>query len=111
TDNVNVGTGTATATYAGDTNHDSSSNSANFAITKASSTVTVNCPASQTYTGSAIEPCTASFSGAGGLSGTLTPSYSANINVGTATASATYAGDANNDGCRKSTNFVMYQVS
>jgi hypothetical protein len=67
-------------------------------IDPARSAVTVSCPASATYTGAAIAPCTASYSGAGGLSGSLTPSYSNNVNVGAAGASATYAGDANHAG-------------
>src|SRR5207245_1901273 len=96
--NVNAGTATASASYAGDATHESSSGSQNFEVTKASSTTTVNCPASQTYNGAAIEPCTASYSGAGGLSGTLTPTYSNNTDVGTATASASYDGDANHEG-------------
>src|ERR1051325_9999829 len=108
---VTVGSAPASATYGGDVNHDGSNNSANFAITKASSSVTVNCPASETYTGSAIEPCTASFSGAGGLSGTLTPTYMNNVNVGTATASATYGGDANHDGSNNSANFAITKAS
>jgi len=101
-DNVVVGTATASATYAGDANHAGSSNSATFGITQAASSVTVTCPVSETYTGSAIETCTASYSGAGGLSGSLTPTYSDNVVVGTATASATYAGDANHAGSSNS---------
>src|SRR5437660_240568 len=49
-----VGTATASYTYAGDANHDGSSDSKNFEITKASTTTTVTCPASETYTGSAL---------------------------------------------------------
>src|SRR5206468_2843686 len=91
TDNTNVGTATASATYAGDANHDTASNSATFAIGKATVTVSVSCPASVTFTGAPLTPCTASYSGAGGLSGSLTPTYTDNTSVGTATASATYA--------------------
>src|SRR2546430_9476539 len=55
-----------------------------IAIGKASSTTTVNCAlTAQTYTGSPIEACTASYSGAGGLAGTLTPTYTSNTNDGT----------------------------
>ena len=58
---MSVGTATASATYAGDANHFGSSGSATFAIGKAPSSVTVICPlTAQTYTGSAIEACTAS---------------------------------------------------
>src|SRR5206468_3468128 len=106
-DNSNVGTATASASYAGDANHDTASNSATFGITKASSTVTVTCPASVTFTGSAIDACTASYTGAGGLSGSLTPAYTDNTNVGTATASASYAGDANHDTASNSATFAI----
>jgi hypothetical protein len=37
--NVNVGTATASASYPGDSNHESSSDSKNFQITKATPTV------------------------------------------------------------------------
>jgi MBG domain (YGX type)/Bacterial Ig-like domain (group 3)/Carboxypeptidase regulatory-like domain len=105
--NTNAGTATANASFGRDDNHTGSNNSATFEITKASSSVTVNCPASETYTGGAIEPCTASFSGAGGLAGTLTPSYASKINVGTATASASYGGDNNHTGSSDSKNFSI----
>ena len=77
-------------------------------IGQATSSVTVTCPpAPQTFTGSAITPCSASYSGAGGLSGLLTPTYSNNVIVGTATASATYAGDANHTGSSNSATFEI----
>jgi hypothetical protein len=109
--NVNVGTASASATYAGDVNHEGSSGSKNFEITKASSTTVLTCPASETYTGAAIEPCTASYSGAGGLSGSLTLTYSNNVKVGTASASATYAGDANHEISSDSKNFTIDPAS
>ncbi len=79
-------------------------------ITKAASLVTVTCPETpQMYTGSAIQPCTAAYSGVGGLSGSLTPTYSDNLNVGlSARADATYGGDANHFG---STNFDTFTIS
>src|SRR5438876_8497591 len=58
---------------------------------------------------SPIEPCTAAATGPGGLNVAVTPvSYTSNTNVGTASASATYGGDANHlgstgTGDRKST--------
>jgi hypothetical protein len=109
--NTIVGTATANASYAGDVNHTSSSDSKTFAILKASSTVTVICPVSVTYTGLPLTPCTASYSGVGGLSGTLTPTYSANTNVGTVTANAVYAGDANHNGSSDSANFDITQAT
>ncbi len=66
-----------------------------YTIAKAPVTVNVNCPASVTYNGAAQEPCTASVTGAGDLNQSLTVTYSNNTNAGTATASASYAGDAN----------------
>src|SRR5207248_2732336 len=97
-DNRNAGTASANASYAGDANHDGSSGNAGFTISKASSSTTLNCPASETYTGAAIEPCTATATGAGGLNQSVSPvTYTNNLNAGSATAAATYAGDANHD--------------
>ena len=53
-------------------------------------TVTVSCPATATYTGSPLTPCTATAT-APGLNEVLTPSYTSNLVVGTATATATRA--------------------
>jgi hypothetical protein len=105
--NTNAGTATASANYPGDANHNSSSGSANFTIDKANSTTVVTCPADVTFTGSPLTPCTASVSGAGGLSQSLTVSYSNNTNAGTATASASYAGDANHFGSSDSKTFTI----
>src|SRR3989442_6060205 len=74
---------------------------------RAPSTTTVDCPVSEEYTGSAIEPCTASYSGAGALSGSLTPTSTENVDVRTPTASAAYGGDANHDCSLGSDNFAM----
>jgi hypothetical protein len=106
-DNVNAGTATASASYGGDSNHDGSSGSATFSIEKAASTVTVSCPDSRGYTGSALEPCSATATGAGGLNADLTVSYSDNVNAGTATASASYGGDANHIGDNGSATFAI----
>src|SRR5439155_750765 len=91
--NTNAGTASASATFAGDANHDGSSNSATFAIAKAASAVTVSCPDSRTYTGDPLEPCSAKATGAGGLNTDLAITYDHNTNAGTASASATYDGD------------------
>lgn len=53
-------------------------------------TIVVSCPASVTYTGSPLTPCTATAT-APGLNEALTPSYTSNLVVGTATATATRA--------------------
>jgi hypothetical protein len=109
--NTNVGTATANANFGGDANHTSSSDSKTFAIGQASSTTSITCPASVTYTGSALTPCTASVTGAGALSQSLTVSYSNNTDAGTATANASYAGDSNHASSSDSKTFVISQAS
>jgi hypothetical protein len=97
--NTNAGTATADATYAGDANHNgSTATQANFTIDKADSTTTINCPTNVTYDGSPQVPCTATATGIGGLNASVTVVYGSNTNAGTATADATYAGDANHNG-------------
>ena len=69
----------------------------------------MTCPASVIYTGLALTPCSVSITGAGGLSLPATPSYTNNINPGMATASYTYAGDANHYGSSGSKTFqILY---
>ena len=111
TSNTNVGTATASASYAGDANHTSSSDSKNFTIDKASSATVVSCPASVTFNGSAQTPCTATVTGAGGLNQSLMVSYTNNTYVGTATASASFAGDANHTGSSDSKTFTIDPVT
>jgi hypothetical protein len=105
--NIAAGSATASTSYAGDTNHLGDSGSKTFAIEKAASHVTVTCPDSRTYTGSAIEPCTAKAAGVGGLDAEVAVSYVANVNAGTATASATYSGDSNHLGDSGSSSFTI----
>ena len=106
--NVNVGTATATETYAGDANHAGSSDSKNFGIAVAATSLVVTCsPTSVTYSGLPQTPCAATVTGPGGLNQSLTPTYSANVNVGTATASAAYAGGANYAASAGSTTFSI----
>jgi hypothetical protein len=107
-DNVNAGTATASASYDGDANHHGSSGSETFTIEKAPSTVTVNCGAGPfTYNGSPQTPCSATVTGVGGLNHSLTVSYADNVGAGTATASASYAGDANHLGDSNSRTFTI----
>ena len=106
-DNVNAGTATASYTFPGDTNHETSNDSENFTIDKASSTTAVSCPANVTYTGSALTPCSVSVTGAGSLNLTPTPTYLNNTNAGIATASYTFTGDANHDGSNDSKFFTI----
>ena len=108
--NTNVGTATASYSWPGDATHDPSSGSATFAITPAASTVTVNCPASVVYNGSAQTPCSVTIT-APGISTTATPTYTNNTNVGTATASYTYAGTANVNGSTGSATFAITKAS
>ncbi len=78
-----------------------------YSITQAISTTVVVCPASVTYGGVAQTPCTASVTGVGALNQSLTVSYSNNTNAGTATASASYAGDMNHSASNGSKNFTI----
>src|SRR5205823_5344055 len=69
---------------------------ADFTITKAPSTTTITCPTTpQTYTGSAIEPCTAQLTGVNPPPSAVTVTYTDNVNVGTAHAAASWPVDAN----------------
>src|SRR5204863_3652596 len=107
-----VGTAAASASYAGDGNHAGLHSFPTRRSSDLSSSVAVSCPATdQAYTGSAQTPCTASYATADGLSGSLTPSYSNNINVGTAAASASYAGDGNHAGSNNAAGFAISKAS
>ena len=107
---TNVGSYAVVATITS-TNY-TGSTSGTLNIAKAASAVFVSCPpVAQTYTGFAIEPCSASYSGAGGLSGSLTPGYINNVTIGTATASATYLGDLNHTGSNNSATFEVGKAS
>jgi hypothetical protein len=105
--NTNAGSATADANWAGDANHTGNTGSGGFTIGQASSTVTVTCPASATYTGLALTPCTANVTGTAGLNQSLPVSYINNTNPGTATASASYAGDANHSVSSGSKTFTI----
>lgn len=79
-----------------------------YSITKAPSTTVVTCTSPQVYTGSAITACSARVTGAGNLDQSVTPvSYTDNVNVGTANASATFAGDADHDGSTGTSSFQI----
>ena len=96
----------ANATYAESANHLGSSDSENFTIDKAPTTTVVSCPTNVTYTGFAIEPCTAMVTGAN-LSEPVAVTYANNINAGLASANATYAENANHLGSSDSENFTI----
>ncbi|MBK8782302.1 MAG: CSLREA domain-containing protein [Anaerolineales bacterium] len=109
---TSVGSKTLTATYVPDTAHTASSDTEPHTVNQATSTVIVSCPGTpQLYTGSAQTPCTASFTTSDGLSGSLTPTYSNNMDAGLATANATYVGDANHATSSNSANFTISQAA
>src|SRR5207245_682619 len=111
--NTDAGTATASYTFAGDANHTRSRDSKALTVGQASSTTVVTCPsAAQTYTGSPQTPCSATATGAGGLNLAVAPvTYTNNTNVGTAGASATYAGDANHIGSTGTGSFTIGPAS
>jgi len=86
-----------------------------YAITQASSSVTLTCPGPGIviYKGTAQTPCTAVATGAGGLNQSLTTAitYTNNTYPGTASASVSFAGDANHTGSNASANFTINQSS
>ncbi len=102
---LNVGTATARASYPTGGNYVGSSDTENFTIDPAATTTVVTCPANATFTGSAIEPCSATVAGPA-LSQALTVSYSNNVNAGTATASASYPTGGNYVGGGDTENFA-----
>ena len=98
---------TATASGAALANYNVTYVPGSFNITPAASKVTVSCPASVAFTGSPLTPCTANFATADGVSGALAVTYTNNTAVGTATASATYAGDTNHTGSNGASSFLI----
>ena len=111
TDNVNAGTATAKASWAGDNNHLEAERSTTFEIAKAPSMIDIACDSGSVYTGSEIKPCSATVTGAGDLNKGLEVSYTDNVNAGTATATASFAGDNNHKAATKSTTFDIGKAS
>ena len=107
TDNVNAGTATAAYTFAGTANLLASSGSKTFQITRAASSTTVSCPASVTYTGAALVPCSATATGPGLGSMALPVVYANNTAAGTASASASFVGTANLTGSSDARSFTI----
>ncbi|MEQ1871831.1 MAG: MBG domain-containing protein, partial [Vicinamibacterales bacterium] len=89
------------------TRGDMSSLSTAYSVVQGGSTTVVTCPVSVTYTGAAQTPCTVSVTGAGGLSLTPVATHASNTDVGTASASYTFAGDANHAGSSASASFEI----
>src|SRR5437773_4564275 len=99
------------ATYAGDVNHTGSSDSTTISIAKASST-TVATGDSFTYDGSTHTGGSAVVSGAGTVTGSAVLSYSGDqVNFGTYTVTATYAGDGNHACSSDSTTISIAKAS
>jgi len=94
------------------THYNGASASVSINVLKAASIPSVICSAGPfTYNGSAFTPCTASVTGAGGLNQTVPVTYSNNVNAGTATASVSFAGDANHTGSGDSKTFTIGQAT
>ncbi|WP_347157062.1 MBG domain-containing protein, partial [Pontibacter chitinilyticus] len=104
---------TAAGTYAvvaalNNSNYISSNGTGSLVIGKAATTTVVTLTAGPfTYTGSAITPASVTVTGAGSLSLTPDAAYADNINAGKASASYTYAGDANHMGSSDSKEFTI----
>ena len=98
-DQVAAGTYNVTAHYAGDANHDPSDGAAvGIDIKKASSTTTTVGAGPFIYTGSTQTGGSGTVTGAGVITGNATVTYSGDqINVGTYSVTAHYAGDTNHD--------------
>jgi hypothetical protein len=89
-------------------NYNDAAGTVDNAIAKAPSVTTVTINGGPfTYTGAAVTPATVSVTGAGGLNLTPDPTYANNVNAGTATASYSYAGDANHEPSSDSETFVI----
>ena len=94
--------------FAGNGNYNATSGTVDNNIDKAPSVTTITIiGASFVYTGSAIKPASVTVSGAIGLSLTPEPIYANNVNSGTATASYSYAGDANHESSSDSKDFTI----
>src|SRR5207237_5444123 len=102
----------ASYAYAGDANHEASSDSKDFTSAKAAS-VTVGAISGGpfTYTGSAQTPATVTVTGAGSLSLTPDAVYANNVNAGTATASYAYAGEIGRAASRERKEFTIAKAA
>lgn len=92
---TNAGSYTLTVTCgAGIAGYNTATATAAITISQVAPTVVVTCPVSVVYTGSALTPCSATATAAG-LSDLLTPTYASNIDVGTASATASRVAGGN----------------
>lgn len=91
------GSKTVQAEYSGSAIYASSlSTTTNITVDRASTVTSITCN-DTVYNGSPKTPCSALVTGAGGLSESVSVTYSNNTSAGTATANATFAGNANYD--------------
>jgi len=109
---TNVPGGTAHWTFSGGTNYSDQAGDVSISLSRASSSVTVTCPATPvTYTGSPFTVCSAKATGVGGLEQSLSVDYTDNVNAGTAHAGASFAGDLNHDGSNGTGSFTIAKAS
>jgi hypothetical protein len=99
--------GTAHWTFAGNNDYKATAGDASITIAPAGSLTTVTCPAGLSYNGMPQMPCAASVTGVGGLNQPLQVVYANNVIVGTATATAAYAGDNNHTGGNATAYFMI----
>src|SRR6185295_4933335 len=99
-DQVNAGTYSVTAHYAGDANHFGSDGAAvTITIAQASSTTTTVGAGPFTYDGNTHSGGSGTVTGAGVITGSASLTYSGDqVNAGTYSVTAHYAGDANHFG-------------
>src|SRR5205823_2707915 len=110
-DQIDAGTYTVIATYAGDANHTGSSDTATITIDKATSTTTATGD-EFTYDATTHTGGSAVVSGAGVVTGSAVLSYSGDqIDAGTYTVIATYAGDANHTGSSDTATITIDKAS
>ncbi|HYV98430.1 MAG TPA: hypothetical protein VE967_13295 [Gemmatimonadaceae bacterium] len=109
--NTDVGTATANGSYPAGGNYLLGTGSKTFAITAAPTSISFNCPASVPYTGTARTPCTASVSGLNNFSAPVTPTYSNNVNAGTANVYGAFTAAGNYQGSTGSTTFQITKLT
>src|SRR5439155_1515031 len=110
-DQIDAGSYTVIATYAGDANHTGSSDTATITIDKASSTTTATGD-EFTYDATTHTGGSATVTGVGGLNTTAVLSYSGDqIDAGSYTVMATYAGDANLTGSSDTATITIDKAS
>ena len=113
--NVTPGGCTATATFAGDANHEGSSDTKSITIARADSTTTVTFESGPyVYRGTAFT-ATASVTGVGGLGSSLPVVYGGDCtnvtNASGCSATATFAGDQNHNGSTDSKSITITKAS